>query len=122
MGRRYPLLLGAIALTAGAAAGGLLRPTPTEQQLFGPLSDRLKRRVREVADEQLSQARETAAEFANQVQTQFSKPSAADAADKDFEEVLGGGKPPVEEAETTSVVVERSSGVSTGASEGGRRG
>lgn len=120
MGRRYPLLLGAIALTVGAAAGGMLRSTETEQQLLGPLSDRIKRRVREVADEQFGQVRETAEEFANQVQTRFATPSQPDDSASDFEEVLGGGKPPVEQAQATAVEVERSAGVSPGASGFGR--
>ena len=57
--------------------------------------ERLRQRAREVAEEQFNSAKEAAAELADQLKTQVGgerrDPSA------DFETVIGGGPPPVEE-------------------------
>ena len=52
LAENYPLLLGAIGLAAGAAAGLALRPTESEDELIGSYSDSLKSRARALATEQ----------------------------------------------------------------------
>jgi hypothetical protein len=54
---RHPLVLGALGLALGAAIAYSLRPGQTEARIVGKASDRFKRRVREMAEEQLEQAR-----------------------------------------------------------------
>jgi hypothetical protein len=98
LGERYPLLLGAVSMAVGAAVGGALRLSESENRLMGPLSDRLKQRAWEAADEQYHLAREAAEHFAGELQTRFAG-DAGNGEDKDrsadFETVLGGGQPPV---------------------------
>jgi hypothetical protein len=94
LGERYPLLLGAVSIALGAAVGGALRLSESENRLMGPISDRLKQRAREVADEQYGVAREAAEHFAGELQTRFAGGNGQDQS-ADFETVLGGGQPPV---------------------------
>lgn len=97
LGERYPLLLGAVSLAVGAAVGGSLRLSESENRLMGPVSDRFKQRARELADEQLGLAREAAEQFAGDLGSQFSAGERQDTS-ADFETVIGGGQP---EAATT---------------------
>jgi hypothetical protein len=93
LGERYPLLLGAVSIALGAAVGGALRLSEGENRLLGPISDRVKQRAWETADEQYHLAREAAEHFAGELQTRFTGNGQDQSAD--FEEVLGGGQPPV---------------------------
>jgi hypothetical protein len=104
LGERYPLLLGAVSIAVGAAVGGALRLSEGENRLMGPLSDRLKERAREAADEQYHLAREAAEHFAGELQTRFAGDAPSGNGQDtdpgrdrsaDFETVLGGGQPPV---------------------------
>jgi hypothetical protein len=54
---RHPLVLGALGLALGAAIAYSLRPAQTEARMIGEANDRFKRRGREMAEEQLEQAR-----------------------------------------------------------------
>jgi hypothetical protein len=54
---RHPLVLGALGLALGAAIAYSLRPARTEARMVGEASDRFQRRAREMAEEQLEQAR-----------------------------------------------------------------
>ena len=67
LGRRYPLLLGAIGLAVGAAVGGALDPTETENRMLGEASDRLKQRAREMAGEQYEQVADSVRQIAERV-------------------------------------------------------
>jgi len=89
----YPLLLGAIGLAAGAAAGLALRPTQSEDELIGSYSDSLKSRARALATEQYQEVVGAAQDLAEA----FTEPSGgqspgADPA-ADWETVIGGGAP-----------------------------
>jgi hypothetical protein len=95
LGERYPLLLGAVSIALGAAVGGALRLSEGENRLMGPLSDRLKQRAWEVADEQYGLAREAAEHFAGELQTRFTGEEDGQDRSADFETVIGGGQPPV---------------------------
>jgi hypothetical protein len=94
LGERYPLLLGAVSIALGAAVGGALRLSESENRLMGPISDRLKQRAWEVADEQYGVARQAAEHLAGELQTRFAGGNGQDQS-ADFETVLGGGQPPV---------------------------
>jgi len=59
--RESPLVLGALALAAGATLAALLPTTRREDELMGEKSDELKDQVRAVASEQFDQAKEAAA-------------------------------------------------------------
>lgn len=76
LGREYPVLLGAVGLAVGAALGGTLYATATENRLFGDLSDDLKQRARELAGKQYAELTEAAAEFADQLRHRFEEPDA----------------------------------------------
>jgi len=93
LAENYPLLLGAIGLAAGAAAGLALRPTETEDELIGSYSDSLKSRARALATEQYQEVVGAAQDLAEA----FAEPSGgqspgADPA-ADWETVIGGGAP-----------------------------
>ena len=98
LGERYPLLLGAMSLAIGAAVGGSLRLSESENRVMGPMSDKLKQRARELADEQFTVAREAAEQFAGDLGGQFGagqRQEPAQDPSADFETVIGGGKPAV---------------------------
>ena len=93
LAENYPLLLGAIGLAAGAAAGLALRPTESEDELIGAYSDSLKSRARALATEQYQEVIGAAQDLAEA----FTEPSGgqspgADPA-ADWETVIGGGPP-----------------------------
>ncbi|MFL5122184.1 MAG: hypothetical protein ACJ8C8_17190 [Microvirga sp.] len=93
LAENYPLLLGAIGLAAGAAAGLALRPTESEDELIGSYSDSLKSRARALATEQYQEVVGAAQDLAEA----FAEPSGgqspgADPA-ADWETVIGGGAP-----------------------------
>jgi hypothetical protein len=93
LAENYPLLLGAIGLAAGAAAGLALRPTQSEDELIGSYSDSLKSRARALATEQYQEVVGAAQDLADA----FAEPSGgkspgADPA-PDWETVIGGGAP-----------------------------
>jgi hypothetical protein len=95
LGERYPLLLGLASLAVGAALGGSMRLSEREQRLMGPYSERIKQRAWEVADEQFGHAKEAAEQLAEHLKAQVTGERRDTSAD--FETVIGGGKPPVEE-------------------------
>jgi hypothetical protein len=102
LGERYPLLLGAVSLAVGAAVGGSLRLSESENRVMGPMSDMLKQRARELADEQFGMAREAAEQFAGDLSSQFGagqRQEPGQDTSADFETVIGGGQP---EAATTT--------------------
>lgn len=76
LGRRYPLLLGAVGLAVGAALGGVLDPTETENRMLGEASDRLKQRARTMAGEQYEQIADSAKQIAERI---LQRPEAAEA-------------------------------------------
>jgi hypothetical protein len=93
LGERYPLLLGAVSLAIGAAVGGSLRLSESENRLMGPTSDRFKQRAREMADEQLGVAKEAAEHFASDLGTHIRSAGQPQDPSADFETVIGGGQP-----------------------------
>ena len=66
---RQPLVMGALALAVGAAVGGALPRTRTEDELFGKESDRLVAGLRATAEEEGGKLRKTAAAVADEAQT-----------------------------------------------------
>lgn len=70
MHREHPLVLGALAVAAGAAMGALLPPTEREDEWIGDASDDAKSRVRDEAKRLAGQAREAAADTAEPVRQQ----------------------------------------------------
>jgi ElaB/YqjD/DUF883 family membrane-anchored ribosome-binding protein len=56
----HPLVLGAFGLAVGAALGGALPPSETEDRLMGKTGDRLQRRAAEAGREGLAKARAAA--------------------------------------------------------------
>jgi len=92
LAHNYPLLLGAIGVALGAAAGLAMRPTESEDELLGPYSDALKSRAREMASEQY----EDALGAANELAEGLRKPGDGEAryGAADWETVIGGGAPP----------------------------
>ena len=99
LGERYPLLLGAVSLAVGAAVGGSLRLSESENRLMGSASDRIKQRAREMAGEQFGLAREAAEHFAGDLGMPFGTAGRTGTPPQDtsadFETVIGGGKPAV---------------------------
>ena len=64
LSREQPLLLGAIAIVAGAAIGALLPGTRTEDEWIGGTSDAAKTRLKDQAKQRFDDLRETGAEIA----------------------------------------------------------
>jgi len=64
MTREQPLVLGALAVAAGAAIGALLPGTQTEDRLIGEASDEAAGRLRDQAQRTWEEAKETAADAA----------------------------------------------------------
>lgn len=62
--REQPLLLGAIAVTVGAALGAMLPATSTEDELLGETADEAKARLRREASARASELRGAAADAA----------------------------------------------------------
>lgn len=58
--REQPLVLGAIAIAAGAALGALLRPTPLEDELLGDVGEAARSRLRSEAEARTDDLRTTA--------------------------------------------------------------
>lgn len=98
LAERYPLLLGAIGLTMGAAVGGSLRLTPTERGLLGPLGQEAKRQAMAAAEEGYAGLVHSAEQTAEALKTRLASTDQPADLSSDFETVLGGGKPPVDEA------------------------
>jgi hypothetical protein len=92
LGTRYPLLLGAVTLAIGAALGGSMRTSERENRLMGSLSDKLRQRAWDAADEQFDRAKEAAGAVADRLHAQFGPEERVDRS-ADFETVIGGGKP-----------------------------
>ena len=115
MGERYPLLLSIVGLAAGAAVGGSLRLTGTEQRWMGPLSEAAKQRLREAADEQYAQVKEAAERVATDLQNRGAARSETEDQSSDFETVLGGGKPAAQEGKGTADTGENPANHSAGA-------
>lgn len=61
-----PLVMGALALAAGAALGGALPRSRTEDEMFGAQSDRLKDTAREIAEEEGGKLKATAGAVADE--------------------------------------------------------
>jgi hypothetical protein len=96
LAQEYPLLLGTIGLALGAAAGLMMRPTETEDELIGSYSDALKARARDMADEQYRSALGMADELAEGLRQPAASSGSGDGRDRsaDWETVIGGGAPP----------------------------
>lgn len=90
----YPLLLGALGLALGAAAGLSLRPTASEDELMGPLSDAVKAQARDAVQGRYEDVLGAADDFAEAFAA-GGRRSAGDGADQaaDWETVIGGGAP-----------------------------
>lgn len=90
----YPLLLGALGVALGAVAGLALRPTATEDEFMGSLSDAVKARAREAVQGQYEDVLGAADDFAEAFAA-GGKRGAGDGADRsaDWESVIGGGAP-----------------------------
>ena len=74
LGREYPLLLSAVGLAVGAALGGALRPTESENRAFGETSDRVKRRLRETADAQYRELSRAAVQLGDNLAQRYCGP------------------------------------------------
>jgi hypothetical protein len=94
LGERYPLLLGAVSIALGAAVGGALRLSESEQRVMGPMSAKLKQRARDLAGEQFELAKEAAEHLTGELQSRFGGNGQGQDQSADFETVLGGGQPP----------------------------
>jgi hypothetical protein len=70
---QQPLVLAAIGLAVGAAIGAALPSTQVENQWMGQQSDELKRRAREMAEEQFDNARDVAGQFYEDVRDEIGK-------------------------------------------------
>jgi hypothetical protein len=64
-----PLLIAGIGLAFGAAIAALLPVTRTENRFMGESSDRIKRRIRDTAAQQVEAVKDTAGEFVEQAKT-----------------------------------------------------
>lgn len=64
-----PMLMAGIGLALGAAIAALIPVTRTENRLMGETSERIKRRVRDTATQQLEAAKESAGEFVERAKT-----------------------------------------------------
>jgi DNA-binding transcriptional ArsR family regulator len=99
LGRKHPLLLGAIGIAAGAAVGLAMRPTQSEDDVVGPYADSLKAGAREAFAEQYYEAVSAAEVLAEA----FSEPAGRSARAQspgiapdpaaDWETVIGGRAP-----------------------------
>ena len=72
----YPLLVAALGLAVGAALGGSLPPTETENRLIGETSDSLKRQAREMANAQFAEMTDAAGQIVENLQRQYAPPEA----------------------------------------------
>ncbi|MFL5057381.1 MAG: hypothetical protein ACJ8DE_19345 [Microvirga sp.] len=93
LAENYPLLLGAIGLAAGAAAGLALRPTESEDELIGSYSDSLKSRARALATEQYQEVVGAAQDLADALAEPSGGQSPGADPAADWETVIGGGAP-----------------------------
>lgn len=75
--REQPLVLGALAVAAGAIIGGLLPRSQVEDQYIGEYSDETRDRLKEEARHQMDQAKETAADTAEKVSREAKGPSSS---------------------------------------------
>lgn len=89
----YPLLLGALGVALGAAAGLSLRPTESEDELMGSLSDAVKAQAREVVQGQYEDVLGAADDFADAFAAGGKRGRAGDGQAADWETVVGGGAP-----------------------------
>jgi uncharacterized protein DUF3618 len=71
LSREQPLMLGAIAIVAGAAIGALLPGTRTEDEWVGETSDAAKSRLKAEAKQQLGDLQEAATEVADAARETF---------------------------------------------------
>ncbi len=97
MPQRYPLLVAALGFTIGAAAGGSIRLTAAERQAIGPVSRDVGRRALDIAQEQYGHVVDSARDAAEGLVSRLSPEPDRKDLSSDFETVLGGGPPPVEQ-------------------------
>jgi uncharacterized protein YjbJ (UPF0337 family) len=67
MRQRYPLLLAALGLTAGALVGGSLRLTEAERRSFRPIGSKLREQVQDVVGEQYAHVKGTVEQLASEL-------------------------------------------------------
>ena len=102
MTQRYPLLVATLGLSLGAVVGGSLRLTDAERGLAGPLSREVKKRALDIADERYGEFVESAEQLAGSLKARLGAETEPKDLSSDFETVLGGGPPPVQEREGTA--------------------
>jgi hypothetical protein len=78
MCEKQPLVLGAIGLAVGAAIGAALPATHAENRWMGESSDELKRRAREIAEDQYDSVREVAGQIYDDVRDEVKAERLAD--------------------------------------------
>jgi hypothetical protein len=108
-----PLLLGALGLALGAAVGAVVRTTDTENRLMGELSDTLKQRARDLAEQQYGEVQSTAEQMVDRLQARFADLGQPKDVSSDWETVIGGGQPPVTAPEPAGTTAATSGGDSS---------
>ena len=109
-----PMLVGAVALAAGALVGLSVPETRKEDELMGRQSDRLTRQAKDLADEKLDQAKQVVQETADEAKSKAKQ--VAKTAKKEAKDVAATAKKEAEKAvpkaSSTSKVKTTASGTS----------
>jgi ElaB/YqjD/DUF883 family membrane-anchored ribosome-binding protein len=69
--KTQPLVLAGIGMALGAILGALIPPTETEDRLMGESSDQLKDQARDIAEDQIQQAKSATASALNEAEAEF---------------------------------------------------
>jgi hypothetical protein len=101
LSREQPLVLGAIAIAAGAAIGAFLPSTRTEDEWIGETSDAAKSQLKAKAKEQLDDLQEAGGEAAEAARETLAGENGADAAEapRETRGANGAGASATDEAE-----------------------
>jgi hypothetical protein len=113
-----PLVLGALALALGAAFGGALPSSRTEERMFGAQAERARQRFRELAEEEGEKATAALGAMASEVQAVVEE-TAGPAGDRIAEAARRVRDAGTEEAERQHLVGARSGSGSSESTSGG---